>query len=350
MTTTRTRAYREWTVLLTISENGHSYREDLHAHLASRARETWTDIIEKQDTAQFLTTQRKDFMKAKLDMLSPMTGLDYNLTSTRQRRGVLDFVGTGLNWAFGTATEAQVTRLQDAVHAAQTSQHAIVHNIQELVTVVNRTRVEQRNAQLKLKTLADNYDAFVVAEGRRWGRHEENNRVIILEEYVDSLLWMNNAITNEDELVNRLHLALRYDRLTEDLCPISLLEEIVQLASEHNLRPLPVEWYFENTLITPVMRRDGIMTFRMVIPFTDHRVYQRFNIATYEVPMDDNGTRAKVIVQADIAMETANGLWFVPALCQGHRPQLCRAGPRWRDAFPCERGVLTGHEPDRRMC
>ena len=60
--------------------------------------------------------------------------------------------------------------------------------------------------------------------------------------------------------------------------------------------------------------------------------------------------RERESAESDITMDTASGYWFVPTLCLGHRPQLCRAGPRWRDAYPCERGLVTGHTPDRNQC
>ena len=92
------------------------------------------------------------------------------------------------------------------------------------------------------------------------------------------------------------------------------------------------------------------MTFRVTLPYADGDVYQRYEICTFDVPVDAMGSRARATVQPDIAIQTTSGLWFVPTLCQGHRPQLCRAGPRWRDAYPCERGLITGHEPDRETC
>ena len=122
------------------------------------------------------------------------------------------------------------------------------------------------------------------------------------------------------------------------------------MANEHGLRALPVEWYFENTPITPVMIREGMITFRVVLPFTDEKICQRYDIQMYVVPMDSLGSREQVMVQRDTAMETASGFWFVPTLCHGYRPQLCRAGPRWRDAYPCECGLITGHAPDRKLC
>ena len=98
------------------------------------------------------------------------------------------------------------------------------------------------------------------------------------------------------------------------------------------------------------MIKEGLMTFRVTLPYADNDIYQRSAIQTFEVPVDAVGSRARATVQQDIAMQTASGYWFVPTRCQGHRPQLCRAGPRWRDAFPCERGLITGHTPDRDMC
>ena len=131
---------------------------------------------------------------------------------------------------------------------------------------------------------------------------------------------------------------------------MSLLKEIGQLAITHGLRPLPEEWYYENIGVTPLMIGEGLMTFRVTLPYADANIYQRYNIHTFNVPIDAVGSRTRATVQPDIAIQTTNGLWFVPTSCQGHRPQLCKAGPRWRDAYPCERGLITGHAPDREAC
>ena len=98
------------------------------------------------------------------------------------------------------------------------------------------------------------------------------------------------------------------------------------------------------------MIKEGLMTFRVTLPYTDDRLYQRYDIQTFSVPLVDTGSRARVRVQNDIALDTTDGYWFVPTLCTGQRPQLCHAGPRSKDAFPCERGLITGHKPDRERC
>ena len=338
------------TVLLTIRESGASYRLDIHKRLADRARQLWTNVMEPQVIGTFFTTQRKEFIKAKIDMIASDPELRYNLTTDRVRRGVLDFVGAGLNWAFGTATQAQVNKLQGAVDAARSSEQAIVHNIRELITTVNQTRLEQRDTRQKLQQMAAKYDEFVASESARWGRHLEGTRMLMLEEYVDSLLWMDAAVEREDRTVSELKQALRAGQLTEGLCPSKLIRDIIRLAEGHALRALPMEWYYENVRVTPIMIKEQAMTFQITLPFTNDRVYQRYSIQAFDVPTDYSGSRVRVGIEPDITMDTASGYWFVPTLCQGHRPQLCRAGPRWRDAYPCERGLITGHIPDREQC
>ena len=58
----------EWTVLLTIEENGLSYRREVHKRL--KAREMWTDILAKQDIGTFFMVERKALMRAKVEMIT----------------------------------------------------------------------------------------------------------------------------------------------------------------------------------------------------------------------------------------------------------------------------------------
>ena len=268
----------EWTVLLTIRESGASYRLDIHKRLAARAEQLWNNVLERQVIGTFFTTQRKAFIKVKIDMIASDPELRYNLTTDRVRHGVLDFVGTGLNWAFGTATQSQVDKLQEAVDATRAPQHAVVHNVRELITTVNQTRLEQRDTRIKLNMMAEAYDKFVASESARWGRHLEGTRMLMLEEYVDSLLWMEAAVEREDRIISELHKALRAGQLTEGLCPIKLIHDIVRLAGSHALKALPAEWYYENVKVTPVMIKENAMTFQITLPFTNDRIYQRYNI------------------------------------------------------------------------
>ena len=340
----------EWTLLLTIHEGDVTNGLQAHAELVKKAKEIW-NVVERQNVSLFLTEDRKALMKAKVNLvLGANPVLSYDIIPTRERRGVLDFIGTGLNWAFGTATQGQIDALQNAVDLARTSQQAVVHNVNEMITVINQTQREGLDTRQKLSTLSTSYNRFVRAENNRWNRFDHNTRLLMIEEYVNTLLWLDTAVWKRIDKIQMMHSSLRAGHLTEELCPVRLLKEISRLAATHGLVSLTANWYYENVMIEPLMIRDGLMTFQVVLPYTDNRVYKRYHIQTFAVPLDNTGARARVNIATDIAMDTTDGFWFIPTMCQGRRPQLCRAGPRWKDAFPCERGLITGHGPDRKNC
>ena len=340
----------EWTLLLTIHEDDITRGLATHEDLVNRARNIWS-LADAQNISMFLTADRKTLMKAKISLvINARPALTYNVSPNRDRRGILDFVGTGLNWAFGTATQAQVDALQEAVDVAGAREEAIVHNVRELITVVNQTQQEGIDTRQRLLVLSTSYDRFVQAENNRWKRFDHNTRLLILEEYINTLLWLDATIWRSLDRIQTLHGSLRAGDLTEELCPVSLLREISRLAATHGLKSLNANWYYENVQVIPLMIKEGLMTFQVTLPYTNSRLYERYDIQTFAVPITNDGSRARVQVQTDIAMDTTNGYWFAPTLCTGRRPQLCHAGPRWRDAFPCERGLITGHEPDRQQC
>ena len=178
----------EWTLLLTIHEDGVDHRMVTHLELVGRARELWAGVINGQSLSTFFTEQQKALMRAKVDLVvGAHRELRYNLTTRRDRRGVLDFVGNGLNWAFGTAMQSQgsIDKLQHAMDTARASQHAVVHNVQELITVVNQTQMQGEDTRLKLAMLSRTYDLFVKSEGDRWKRYDENTKLLMMEEYID---------------------------------------------------------------------------------------------------------------------------------------------------------------------
>ena len=94
------------------------------------------------------------------------------------------------------------------------------------------------------------------------------------------------------------------------------------------------------------------MTYKIEIPYVNNDVYERYTIEAYiEVPMNDSGVTAKLLVRPDIAAQTAEAYWFVPRKCTGWRPQLCHTGTLFREpTFNCERGLLTGYAKDTTTC
>ena len=90
----------EWTLLLTIHEDGITHGLAAHAQLVTHAQTIW-NIIEVQNTSVFFTRDRRALMKAKIDLVTGANQeLTYQIATTRDRRGILDFIGQGLELGF----------------------------------------------------------------------------------------------------------------------------------------------------------------------------------------------------------------------------------------------------------
>ena len=94
-----------------------------------------------------------------------------------------------------------------------------------------------------------------------------------------------------------------------------MIDSISKLALTHGLVPLSNEWYYQNLEIEPLIVQDGSITYKVEIPYVGNDVYSRYTIRTYEVPLNDSGITARVIVHPDIA--ATEWYWFVPRQCMG---------------------------------
>ena len=157
-----------------------------------------------------------------------------NQTNSRGRRGLADFVGTGLSLAFGTATAAQIDALRQQITDAVQHQMAVVHNVGRLITLINQQGLEQRETRRQLATFEQAHNAFVRKEVERWAAHSVGNRVLISEQAIGSLTNLDVAMHRELEAITRLHELLRNGQLTEYLLPPTLIRDIARLRPRTN--------------------------------------------------------------------------------------------------------------------
>ena len=100
-------------------------------------------VIEKLGTHQnYSRTTRNVWEQRIRDMEATMTPPSQMLPTTRIKRGLFNFVGEIGSTFFRTATEHQVAQLKRHIPKAQRTNGRIVHATNELISVVNQTRVE----------------------------------------------------------------------------------------------------------------------------------------------------------------------------------------------------------------
>ena len=256
----------------------------------------------------------------------------------------MDVVGQGLSWAFGTATAAQIEDVQKQLDRAHGQQSAVVHNVERLITLVNQTSLEQRQTRKQLAILEHAHDAFIRNEQSRWETYDNRKKLLLMEQMVRSLINIDEGLHRELGAIEHLHDVLRSGLLTEIICPPELINGIAKKAEGYALRALPLEWYYENIKVKPLLLTDGQMTYQITLPFVKQAVYKRYRINAYPVPMNDSGIEIAIKVEHDVAIHTTEGYWFVPRMCTGRKP---RTMPN-RDSI--QRRVRMRKRPNNRTC
>ena len=177
------------------------------------------------------------------------------------------------------------------------------------------------------------------------------HRIQMMEDMVVRLNDIDEGLHRELDNVDKLHILL-LGSLTEDICPIELIAEIVKQADVYGLAPVELAWYYQNVKVEPLMIEDSKMVYTIDLPFIKHNNYNRYSISIYPVPLNDSGLEVQVIAKPDIASHATAGFWFVPCRCRRFRPELCHTGPLYakKISYKFERGLITGHTQDTMNC
>ena len=340
-----------WMLLLTIREPGQEYRNEERSTLVKNVN-ILLDAVRRENETLALTPKRKKLLLRRLNLILIDRDLHYRIDDgTRQKRGLIDAGGWLLNKVFGTATQQQIEDVKNQLNNAAQQRGAVVHNTERLITIVNQTRLEATATRAQLTRLGAAHGQFVADEMARWGSAQLQTRYILLHQMVESLCDLDEGLNRELLAINNLHTTIRQGRVTEGICPVSLINTISQLAHSCGLVPLPTEWYYQNLAITPLLVQDGEVTYRIEIPYVGDDIYERYTIESYAVPVNESGVTAQVMVRPDMAVHTTEAYWFVPQHCTGWRPQLCHTGALFKEpTFNCERGLLTGYAKDTSAC
>jgi hypothetical protein len=295
-------------------------------------------------------------------MLDRITILERNTTrafqvadtspQTRHRRGLVDAGGWLLNKVFGVATQAQVDAIRHIIHQSAEKQKGVVHVINQLVTVVNSTRHAEQESRQRINLMMKELHEFHHQTELEWANLSTLLQGVQIEAILNRLEAIEQAVYRETTTSKEIRRELEYGRLSEEIFPVHVLEDIIAQARSHSLRPLPRTWYYEHITINLLMMQKELFVYRAQLPFVGNENFLRYHLQTWPVPIDPEGHTAQVITADNVALHTTEGYLFQPTHCLGRQPQVCRTGPRYvhRKLFGCERGLITEHEPDRALC
>ena len=191
------------------------------------------EAVRAEEETLALTPKRKKVLLQRLNLILLDHNLHYHINTTAHRkRGLVDVGGWVLNKVFGTATESQIKDIQIQLNQTRATEKAVVYNTQRLITVVNQTRLEATATRAQFDRLGAAHRQFVTDELARWASLQAVTR------YNCDL---DEGLNRELLSINNLHTTIRQGRVTEAICPVSLIDSISKLAHAYGLVPLPTE-------------------------------------------------------------------------------------------------------------
>lgn len=338
----------QWTLLISITPpaliNVEPYLEMLMNQIATLERENGKMNPVLRHNLQYLTA-----MNQRLSL--PLKSTDETRFNSipRHRRALFDLGGKILHHLFGTATDEDVQKCQQAINYAMTRQETIVHNYQAMTTVVQAIQnntIENRDV---MKSLSDTINQISFNMTGLMQRIRRIRVELWINQFIEAIdMYISENLRSQDQYYQKRS-DLELGTLTEHILPKTVLLRLLSKIKDSHFQPLPWTWYYENIVIQPMWQVDQTLVYTARLPFVSIDNYLMYYIQTF--PVGVNMTSLKIIAEPFVAMDSVTNGLFLPQKCQGREPIVCTSGPiTRRPLFNCEYGIVTGHSDSIHDC
>lgn len=276
----------------------------------------------------------------------------------RIKRGLFDFIGDVSNKLFGTATQSELNEIRKMIVHSRSQQQDIVHFVNTLSTVVNKTytevsanRIQINQVQRALSVLEEKLDRVMKLQLLSQKNFDEVYTVLHLEQVCTALEAFQRHYYRMYDRYLRQRASLEIGRLTEELLPPKALTEILSQGVEQKYHAVDLTWYYQHVEVRPVWGDIETLVYSAKLPLVDDVNYLHYKIQNWPAPYNITGLSIQLEDIGDVGFDTEGGGMFKPHSCTGREPMICRTGPIYDlSRMQCPRGILTGDVKERAEC
>ena len=274
-----------------------------------------------------------------------------SLLFPRNKRGWLDPLGEFVHQIIGVATDSQIRHVKKIIRELQTNEEAIVHKVNQLTTVVNRSRLYEAENRNFLTELADRFRQVQVTLGNTTTDINELRLLVSMERIIEDLEIKGDTLRQMRGLFAHRQQDLQARTLTPELLPTSSLQAILkQISSYHTQALQDVNWYYSFAQVRPMWAVSELLVYEIEIPLVRPVEFILYEIQSWPVPISRD-LSATMVENGRYAYDSNSGQLFEAVRCWGSRPQICVAGALYGvDAPPCIRGILKGDQSLMEHC
>lgn len=297
--------------------------------------------------------RRYRILRYQLQMLIQDEDPLFNLSPSRQKRGLLDFIGDASKALFGTATEDDIRSVRRSIAKIRRTNQHIAHFASEFKTVIDHTVKQQNITMVRVEHMAEvlkDVRNLTLDLHRRRAQHDQYDWAL---ERVLYLQHVDAELSRQAMELRRLIEDLERGRLTEVLLPPTILDGILQgyRAAFPGSQPLPRLWYYQNIAVRLTLAEAGQYVYTATLPAAGTDDYFRYALTSFPVPLDTFGNRRRIVVRPDIGYNTKTGDVFVPERCMGTDPVVCTPTVIYNDdRYACEQGLIAAYNEDKKKC
>ena len=261
---------------------------------------------------------------------------------SRQRRGLFNAIGSGLQFLFGTATDDDLDDVRRMVNSLAANQGRIYTQMAQFTTIVNHTYDEIQWNRNQINLISSKFSRIVqeldnkirglaVKSAARHRRFDMEMLLAQLEDVSRRFVRSHEAWLHRKE-------NLEAGRLTENILPPTVLMEILSQDEEGQMVS-PIQWYYEHAEIIPIWTEKYLVyktRLPVVLPVQWHYVTLR------QWPMPLQEYQAELVLPSTVLRNTETGELDVSPRCYGARPRVCRRGLISRASIhPCLTRLLA---------
>lgn len=263
----------------------------------------------------------------------------------RPRRGLIDVVGEGMKFLFGSATSRDIDQIRRLVANLTATQQRILTQVEQFTTIINHTYDEIQVNRDQINIISQNlhnlsawaYDALQGMNARIKLMDFRIQVEFLLAQFEDV---GRRYISSHEAWLHRKE-NLEAGRLTENLLPPTVLQGILAKSAEPTGRAIsPLHWYYANIMITPILVGEDRLIYHTVLPLVLSTEWHYTEIRRWPAPMNDY--QATLVLPDTILRDTETGDITISPRCYGTQPRVCRRGLITRaDKHPCLTRLLA---------
>jgi hypothetical protein len=219
----------------------------------------------------------------------------------RNKRSLIPFVGSALNFLFGTVTDADLRKVQRNIRVLAENQRTIQHVMEDSLTILNTTRVEVSENRETINVLLKDVQLFENEVRKLF--HTVSNKINEIEFFLSTYFRMNLVIDETRQFIQKLVSSVEYLNLKLNMLSLghlspstitpvnlrTLLQDIqIQIFPNLKLPADPVKdlWKFYQLLQCTTIWEDDKIIVLVPVPLLEvNNVLEVFEVINLPLPL-----------------------------------------------------------------